>query len=160
MSASPQFTSKSAPNTAGSALADCLDRLGLAIDDEVAALARLVALLRAEQHAFVTDAAAEIESSVAAKNAAMSAAGERRRVRIAAMDAAGIPRDPIAAELRLAAHDSLAKRWRANPVPDGSSSQCSVTKPSRLHPEPKANIQLSTFNLEHPRFCLSDILGG
>lgn len=86
--------------------------LGAAIDDEVAAIDRLIGLLRAEQHALVTDSAVGIELATATKQSAIGAATERRKVRIDAMALAGVPRDPISAELTLASDSTLGKRWR------------------------------------------------
>ncbi|MEO7402658.1 MAG: flagellar protein FlgN [Burkholderiales bacterium] len=90
-----------------------LEQLACAIDLEVNALQNLIEQLRAEQRALVTISADAIESSLAAKQAALGAADQRRHDRTNAMEAAGIPRDPIAAELRLAKNASLATRWRA-----------------------------------------------
>lgn len=98
---------------AGTPQATRLEHLASAIDLEVIALENLIEHLRAEQRALVTVAADAIESTLAAKQAALGAADQRRQARSLAMEAAGIPRDPVAAELRLAKNADLATRWRA-----------------------------------------------
>jgi flagellar biosynthesis/type III secretory pathway chaperone len=92
---------------------ELLRELKAAIDGETAALATLVEILRREQDGIIAGRPAELTAAVKDKMTACAALDTCRQRRHRAMDAARMPRDPVAAEARFAAHRALAAAWKA-----------------------------------------------
>jgi flagellar biosynthesis/type III secretory pathway chaperone len=81
-----------------------ISALRLAIERETAAFALLVELLQEEQRALITAQPDGLPEIVTRKNRALDTAAGLDRERLGAMAAAGLPRDPRMAEMRLARH--------------------------------------------------------
>ena len=94
------------------ALVSSLAALSRTLADELQALARVIDSLRSEQAELIHFPSDRLEELLREKADRLAQVERARRDRLAAMDAARIPRDPVGAERRLAAHREVHAEWR------------------------------------------------